>query len=71
MTDPEKSSTECEMQPCTILSKANSLFWQVSEADLEGQDEIIIKIQKNPLSDPQYLVMLPARSDVKGHVQTT
>lgn len=44
MTGPEKSSTGCEMQVCTILSKVNSLFWQVSEADLEGQDEIIIKI---------------------------
>lgn len=66
-----KSTTECEMQACTILSKVNALFWQLSEADLEGQNEIIIKIQKNPLPGHQLLEMLPARSGVKGHVQTT
>lgn len=59
------------MQACTILSKVNSLFWQLSEADLEGQDEKILKIEKKPLPDPQLLVMLPARSDVKGHIHTT
>lgn len=26
VTGPEKSSTECEMQACTILSKVNELF---------------------------------------------
>lgn len=58
MTGPEKSSSECEMQVCTILSKVNSVFWQVSEADLDGEDEKIIKIQKNPLPDLQYLIKL-------------